>query len=158
VITFDRGTDKFNFRVAGLAIHDDKILIHKYEAYDFWALPGGRAELQENTVETIKREIKEELKEDIVVDRLLWCCESFFSHENKDCHEVCFYYLIQFDKESSILNIDGEFEARELDNSKLTFKWVSVDEMKDLSLYPSFIKNKVNELSDHIEHFITYGD
>lgn len=61
MITFERGTSKFNFRVAGVAIHNNKILIHMYEGFDFWALPGGRAELQETTIETIKREMKEEL-------------------------------------------------------------------------------------------------
>lgn len=77
MITFERGNNKFIFRVAGLTIHNNKILIHQYEGYDFWALP----ELQENTIETIKREIKEELDEDITVERLLWCCENFYEHE-----------------------------------------------------------------------------
>lgn len=158
MITFERGTSKFNFRVAGVAIHNNKILIHMYEGFDFWALPGGRAELQETTIETIKREMKEELNEDITVDRLLWCCESFYEHENKDFHEICFYYLLKFNDDSPLLNIEDEFETRELDNSKLKFKWVAIDELDDLKLYPSFIKKKVNELDNHIEHIITYGD
>lgn len=154
MITFDKGKDRFNFRVAGLALHNNKVLLHQYEGFDFWVLPGGRAELGENSIETIKREIQEELDEKITVERLLWCCESFFNHLNKDVHELCFYYQIRFKENSNLLNETDEFEVKELDGSILTFKWFDVDTIEELELYPEFMKKKIGNLSEGIEHII----
>lgn len=61
MITFERDHNKFNFRVAGIAIHNNRILLHTTEKDDFWNLPGGRVEFNESTDQTIIREIKEEL-------------------------------------------------------------------------------------------------
>lgn len=154
MITYRKDDSCFNFRIAGVAIHEGRLLIHRYEGFDFWALPGGRAELHENSLETIQREMQEELNEEITVDRMLWCCESFFEHDQKNYHELCFYYLIQFDPNSSILTREGEFETLEIDNSKLTFKWHTFEELEDILLYPTFIKEKIRNLSPHIEHII----
>lgn len=154
MITFDRGNNRFNLRVAGLAIHNKKVLLHQYEGFEFWALPGGRVEFNESTIETILREIKEELGEDIIVERLLWCCESFFDHIGKEFHEICFYYLIRFSENSQLLRIEDEFEVREIDGSILTFKWFDFKDVKELELYPEFIKGKVSSLSNEIEHII----
>jgi len=154
MILFDKDNKRFNFRVAALAIHNNKVLLHRYENFDFWALPGGRAELQENTKETILRELKEELDEEVVVERLLWCCESFFNHMNKDVHELGFYYLVKFKEDSPLLHIEEEFEKLELDGSKMFFKWIPLDEVDNLKIMPAFIKQKITKLSNEIEHII----
>lgn len=155
MIMFDEGNKRFNFRVAALAIYKNKVLLHRYEGFDGWALPGGRAELQENTQETIVREMKEELDEEIVVERLLWCCESFFSHLNKEVHELGFYYLISFKEDTPLLHMEEEFEKIELDGSKMIFKWIDIDELDNLKIVPAFIKQKVKNLSAVIEHILT---
>lgn len=38
--------------------------------------------------------------------------------------------------------------------TKLEFSWVGLSELKDINIYPEFSKEKVLNLSDHIEHFI----
>lgn len=157
MISFDRDGMKFNYRIAAVAIHNNNLLLHRYEEFDFWALPGGRAELQENSMDTIIREMKEELSEDIIVDRLLWVTENFFPHEGKKFHEICFYYLIEFNKDSMILGFDGEFMGVETD-VKLTFKWFDLKDLDGMEVYPEFIQDKCNRLSQHIEHIITYSE
>jgi 8-oxo-dGTP pyrophosphatase MutT (NUDIX family) len=74
MITFNRSDECFNFRVAGIAIDNDHVLLHRAVGETFWTCPGGRAEIGETTSQTLVREIKEELNEDIEVVRLcgLW--------------------------------------------------------------------------------------
>jgi ADP-ribose pyrophosphatase YjhB (NUDIX family) len=50
----------FNFRVAGVAIYNDCILLHKTPSDNFWSLPGGRVDMFEFTKETLLREMVEE--------------------------------------------------------------------------------------------------
>ena len=47
MITYLEGGRRFNLRVAGVAIHKEQVLLHRAESDDFWALPGGRAEMME---------------------------------------------------------------------------------------------------------------
>ena len=66
-ITIDVGDYKLNVRTAGVIIHNNKILVHKNVNSEHYALVGGRVEIGENSVDTIKREIKEELGKDIEI-------------------------------------------------------------------------------------------
>ncbi len=135
---------RFNFRVAGLAMHHNKVLLHQYETDDFWVLPGGRAELLESTEETIVREIKEEL----------YVNETFFEHQERIVHELCFYYHIEFEEGSDILNRETAFERKEIDGSILTFKWFELDAVEALELYPVFIRDNIKQLPKHTQHIV----
>jgi ADP-ribose pyrophosphatase YjhB (NUDIX family) len=61
VISFDNENNRFNYRVVGIAIHENSVLLHQGEDEDFWTLPGGRAEFGEPAEQTLKREMREEL-------------------------------------------------------------------------------------------------
>jgi ADP-ribose pyrophosphatase YjhB (NUDIX family) len=71
MIRFDQGTRRFNYRVVGVAIHNDAVLLHRAGHETFWTMPGGRAEHGETAEQTIKRGLLEELETDVHVDRLL---------------------------------------------------------------------------------------
>jgi hypothetical protein len=43
VISFDVDAGHFNYRVAGVCLHADYVLLQRAVADDFWALPGGRS-------------------------------------------------------------------------------------------------------------------
>jgi hypothetical protein len=43
MITFTQSDRRFNYRVAGIAIKDDYVLLHRSEKDSFWTFPGGRA-------------------------------------------------------------------------------------------------------------------
>jgi 8-oxo-dGTP pyrophosphatase MutT (NUDIX family) len=60
MITFTRGDLQFNYRIAGVAIRDGKVLLQKLVVDGFWFLPGRRAELQETAEETLRCEIPKE--------------------------------------------------------------------------------------------------
>ena len=58
---------KLNIRAAGVIIHNGKILLHKGETANHYALLGGHVRIGENSQDTVKREIQEELGKEIEI-------------------------------------------------------------------------------------------
>jgi 8-oxo-dGTP pyrophosphatase MutT (NUDIX family) len=149
MINFKTENGVFNFRVAGILFHEDKVLIHRLVRDDFYAFPGGRVEMFESTDKTIVREMKEELGIDVEIIRLLWVCEHFFNHNQSEYHEICFYYLIDcnyesfYDKEDIFYITEGE--------NQFQFKWVPISSIGDEPLYPVFIKKSLMNLPTSVE-------
>lgn len=155
MITFERANNKFNFRVAGIAIHENRILLHTTVKDDFWTLPGGRVEFNESTDQAIIREMKEELDIEVRTDKLLFVNEDFFEYEGKKYHEIGFYYLVLFPPGHEITRIKDEFYGIE-DNGRLIFKWFPIDQLKDLNVFPEILKSGLLELKakNQIQHFV----
>ncbi|MGE5676639.1 MAG: NUDIX hydrolase [Pseudomonadota bacterium] len=152
MITFTTDSVRFKFRVAGILIHDDKVLIHRLVQDDFYAFPGGRVEMSEDTETTIVREMKEELNVTVSVIRLLWVAEHFFTYNQERYHELCFYYLIDC-KDRNLLYQDDCFNFIEGSNT-FEFKWVKIVEIADEVIYPTFIKSRLKELPLNIERIV----
>ena len=85
----------FQMRIAGLAFRDGHVLVHRATHETFWTFPGGRAEMGETSAETLAREMMEELGVEADVGRLLWVVENFFRYEERDWHELGFYYRME---------------------------------------------------------------
>ena len=94
MLCFEEGNHRFNYRVAGVAIVDGSVLIHRGENEPFWSLPGGRGEFFEFSRDTLAREIREELETDVVIGRLLWIAENFYDNVAHRYHELAWYYEI----------------------------------------------------------------
>ena len=92
MIQLDIDNGRFNYRVAGVCIHEGHVLLHRVESMDFWIMPGGRAELYESSRDALLREMREELGLEVTIDRLLWFVENFFSEDGRRWHELAFYY------------------------------------------------------------------
>jgi len=152
MITFDEGNLRFNYRVVGTAINGNRVLLHKAEDEDFWTLPGGRGELLEPARETLKREMQEELNASIQVGRLVWVVENFFIYDGKSYHELAFYFLMLF-PENSHVRESTEFPGKD-NNVKLTFKWYQLDDLTDMALYPSFLRDALKRIPDATEHIV----
>lgn len=157
MITFEEMNNKFNFRVAGIAIHNNRILLHTTLTDDFWNLPGGRVEFNESTDRTIIREIKEELDIEVQTKELLFVREDFFEYDDKQYHEIGFYYSIDLPEWHEVTQKNDEFYGIE-EGSKLIFKWFPLDQLKDLNVYPEILKTELLKLSEknQIQHYITY--
>src|SRR4051812_18841416 len=112
----------FQMRIAGLALRNGHVLVHRAVHESFWTFPGGRAEIGETSAETLKREMIEELGVEIDVGRLLWVVENFFHYERQDGHELGFYYLMDLPEHFPFHPTD--IVHRVLDGSELEFKWV----------------------------------
>ena len=96
MISYKEGSQGFNYRMAGICIHNDKVLLHKTGPELYWTLPGGRSELQEDTATTVKREFLEESGYEVEVGRPLWFVENFFDNHRTQWHEVSVFYQVDF--------------------------------------------------------------
>lgn len=165
MITFEKGKKRFAFRIAGVAILNDKVLLHRSVQDNFWALPGGRCEFLESSKDTLIREMKEEIGVEIKIVRPLYFIENFFEYENRNCHEVSIIYLMEFLPESKkIVERDifygsesqlgfekDEIYGKEL---KIIFKWFSINELEKLEVYPSFLRTSLKNVKPYPEHII----
>lgn len=153
MIVYDKGNKRFNYRAVGVIIFDNKVLIHRAEKDDFWALPGGRVEFLEPSADTLVREMQEELGIDVQVQRLLWIAENFFEFEGKCFHELGFYHLLKLQDNCHICSKTEEFYGCE-QGTKLIFRWYPLDKLADLPLYPVFLKRTLTNIKEGIEHII----
>ena len=137
-----------HFRVAGVLIENDKLLVQKEINNDVYAIPGGHVSFGETSEDTLVREFKEEAGMNVLVNRLIWVEENFWKWGKKDAHNITFYYLV------SLIGT-ADFSNKPMkDNSNVFLRWVTFDELKELTIYPPFIKDKVSNISANIEHFV----
>ncbi len=152
MITFDEGEARFNYRVVGIALHGDRVLLHRAVWEWIWYLPGGRGELLEPARETLKREMREELGVEIEVGRLLWVMENFFELNGKSYHELGLYFLMTFPDGSGLPRKD-EFVGDE-EGIKLIFKWFPITQLESVRLYPSFLALGLKSIPPGTEHVV----
>ncbi len=154
--------ENFKFRVAGIGFDRGRVLIHRAEYDDFWALPGGHVELNEPSNVTLKREMNEEIGEEVEIKRLVFVAEDFYEYQDKDHHELALYYLMELPEDSEIREKE-RFYGREDEywgtetELKLIFRWYPLEELDDLNIYPTFLREKLKDLPDGTEHII-HGD
>lgn len=96
--------------------------------------------------------MREELASDVQVERLLWVVENFYHYENRDVHELCFYYLMHFPVANPILEQTGAFIHHENDGQPLLFQWHHLHDLRNLELYPSFMKVDLKKLPEAVVH------
>jgi len=168
MITFKKDSNVFVYRVAGIAIFDNKLLVHRSINDDFWSLPGGRCEMFEISKNTLIREMKEEIGVDVEVIRPLYFVENFFHFEEKDFHELSIFYLMKFPLSSKLVFETETFKGIEQDLTEndiydgvgleLIFKWVNINEIDNLRLYPLFLRKSLKNIKSFPEHIINYDD
>lgn len=152
-ISFKTTEGRFNYRVAGLLVQDNKLLIMQDKDQPYYYVPGGRIKMNEKSEDAVKREIQEELGVEVNVNRMLWVNENFFKEETLDeqFHEVCFFYLLEL-KDSEAFK--GEEFVVDEEGKIHTYYWKSVDEIKYINLYPQFLREKIVDLPLHIKHIV----
>jgi len=138
-----------HFRVAGILIQDNKLLIQK-DKDNVIAVPGGHISFGETSENALIREFKEEIGVEISVNRLIWIEENFWKWGKRDAHNISFYYLIALKNDA---DISSTFVKPIKDNSNILLSWITFDDMKNATIYPEFIKEKIENISDSIEHF-----
>ena len=149
-------TDDYNFkfRVSGLIIKDNKLLLVDMDDSGFLCLPGGYVELGETTEVAVKRELLEEVGKKFDISEYLGVVENYFINKySKRIHEISFYYLM-----TPIENIGtNNFTIVENDKGhkiKLDFKWIDLKEINNYDIRPSFIKEILNNENLKFNHLI----
>ena len=138
----------FNYRVAGVALLDGKVLLHKTPSDKFWSLPGGRASLFEFSKDTLVREMQEETGMDVEVGEMLWVSENFFVYNGIKHHELGFYYKMEIPSladQNDFIGVEGDGE--------LLFKWHSVAELSTIKIYPEFLATELAQNPLRVKQF-----
>lgn len=142
-IAIELGKYKLNIRAAAVIIHKNKILVHKNNNLDHYALVGGRVEIGENSIDAIKREIKEEIGKEIEITGNIATIENFFKKEGTRYHEIMFVHRAEFvdnkDKliEYNLENIEGK--------DYLKYEWLEIGKIQDYPLKPKVIQEILKE-------------
>lgn len=140
-----------NFRAVGILLRGNKLLVQREKGGAEYALPGGHVKIGETAEQTLIREYKEETGADIICRRLAWVEEACWKWGEKDTHGIAFYYLVSLKNNSDIP--DQYFESQK-DNCNIILQWVTTEEIKQLKIYPAIVKDKIENLSENIEHFV----
>lgn len=149
------GGKLFQMRIAGLAFRDGYLLVHRAVHENFWTLPGGRAEVGEASADTLTREMQEELGVTARIDRLLWVVENFFHYEERDWHELGFYYLMHLPQTFPFSTTDIVHTVED-GGSELEFKWVlaTTNSLKALDIPPYFLAGEIEDLPLTPKHVV----
>ncbi len=141
--------NRFNARVSSIIYNRDKtkILLFKMKDRNFYMLPGGRIELNEDSLTAIKREIMEELNFDLEF-QLCAIQENFLKLLDKNIMQYCFCY-------KSIYNGDvteGKFVCK--DNDSQIFEWVDLKKLPNILIKPESTLGLALENTSSIKHII----
>ena len=149
-------TDKkcFKFRVAGIVESEGKILTTKMRNNNFYCFPGGHVEFLEDTLSAVKRELKEELFFSFKVKKLLYIHENMFKKDDKNFHELCFYFKVVPTEKVKKEDLIWE----EIDNGEKLFhnyKWIDLKEINNYDIRPKRVVEKYLINKNKFSHFST---
>ena len=149
-IEFKKDNDRFSARTAAIIYNHDKtkVLLFKVEdGRDYFILPGGRINFNEDSKTAIKREIKEELNYDIDFE---FCSiqENFLKKDNTVTTQYCFVYKGIF--QGRITN--SKIKCMDYDNQ--SFYWVNIDEIKNYKILPASLYDDICSDINYIKHYV----
>lgn len=108
---------KFHVGIKGMIIKDNRVLILKKKSGDFWDIPGGRIDGNEDIESTLSREIQEELpgSKNISINRIL-CAHRLHKDILEDISLLLVYYEINVDLPDPIKLSDEHSEYKWIEN------------------------------------------
>ena len=153
-IKLEKNNKAFKFRVAGIIEKDNKILVAKADCSRFPCFPGGHVSFLEDTKTALQRELDEELYFKVKVEDLFLIHENFFKNDNKNFHELCFYYIAK--PLEDVETVDKDYE--EIDHGfliKYHYKWIEKNKLLDYNLHPKFVIKKLLKNDKENIHFVS---
>ncbi|MCA1557900.1 MAG: NUDIX hydrolase [Acidobacteria bacterium] len=153
MLSFEHSRGQFSCRAAGVIIDRERLLMHRDERDDFWALPGGRIEFGESASVTLARELDEELGVMAEVGRLLWVVENFFTFRGMKFHEISFYFHVSLPEDSPVRVHNEPFPGDE-NGLPIIFEWYPIDKLESVALHPSFLRKAVSQLPLETQYIV----
>ncbi len=150
-IQFNDGNKRFNCRVNGICIKDNKIFLSKLKTDKYWTFVGGKVEFDETTDNAILREYKEEVGVDLQIDKLLALIENFFELRGDSWHQYIFFYQLR-DDNNALEFFYGEREVE--DNKNAIYRWFDLGEIPDVPIKPDCSREILKNISHNIQHYI----
>ena len=145
----------FSYRVAGILLHEGKILLQKPKN-DGYATIGGHVMAFETGEEALLREYSEELGAKVSVERLLAVQENFFPWGERPCHQLALYYLLRLEDDS--IPKSGSWPSKrhwEEQKLELDFCWIPVEELAGKKFYPYELIPYLNDPPKTVLHFVS---
>ena len=146
----------FRYRAAAIIIEENCLLFAGNEKEEYFYSIGGAVHIGETSEEAVKREVYEETGIKYEIDRLAFIHENIFkgygySLQGKECHEIALYYLM---KSKGIKKIDSDSYTHQ--GIKEQMHWIAIKDLdKYKQIYPTFLKDKIKNIPDNLEHIVT---
>lgn len=155
MLTFDVGANRFNYRVAAIALRHGHVLVCREDDDDYTMLPGGRVEMGEPSPVALAREIAEELHSKASNVALVYTVENFFERTGQQFHELATYYRVELPEAFPFAEAGVVFETED-EGHRLRFEWVDVsgNDLDRVNLLPAWIREKLRELPPSPQHLI----
>lgn len=149
-LDFEKNNYRFNARVSVIIYNEEitKVLLFKInDDRDFYMLPGGRIELNEDSKTAISREVKEELNFDLDYN-LCSIQENFICKDGMNIMQYCFCYKAIYKEKIK------ETEFKCLDNDDQLFYWIDMKDIDNLKILPLSNKTLIKEQFSSVQHII----
>ncbi|MBQ2729426.1 MAG: NUDIX domain-containing protein [Clostridia bacterium] len=150
-IQLNDGNKRFNCRVNGICIKDNKIFLSKLKSDDYWTFVGGKVAFGESTDSAILREYEEEVGVRLQIDKMIALIENFFDLKGYSWHQYIFFYLLR-DDNNALEFFEGEREIE--DNKDAIYRWFDLTEISDVPIKPNCSREILRNISSKIQHYI----
>lgn len=149
-ITFTKDNKRFKYRASALIIENNHILLQNIK--DYWAPPGGKVQMMEDSRIALKREIFEELSTDIAIEQNAIFIEQTYHSQEKSFHELGVYYFCHskslWDRGISIIGCEN--------GEDMEYRWFPIIEIEKINLQPAVLNDKLLGENKIFEHIINH--
>ena len=127
--------DRFNIRIYGLLINENKVLIT--DEFRLGILmtkfPGGGLQFGEGPVDCLKREFMEELGCEINILSHFYTTENYFSTKLLpfESQLINIYYRVEVKKPYTFQTTDKKFDFPEMVDGAQCFRWRVIEDLKE---------------------------
>lgn len=149
--TFKTKAGRFNYRVGGIIVKDEKMLVVTNSKENYYYSVGGRVQMNQSMDQAIEREVFEETGCHILTKKLGIIHENFFTSSvtNEKYHEISMYYYVKLlEKEVKCLSIN------ELGSGE-SLVWLPLKELETFDLRPDFLQNILSYEKTRMYHLVT---
>lgn len=145
----------FRYRVGAIIVQNGFILLAKTEGETFYYTVGGGVQIGEEAKHAAEREALEETGIPYEAERLVFIHENFFYGEEgilkgKQCHEICFYYLM---KPQNTMEITVDSYTHGM---KEKMHWIPTKELDKYKVFPGFLSAEILNLPTEVKHIVTH--
>ncbi len=144
---------QFNYRVGGVAIDGNRVLLHRRGQDDFWTLPSWKTVMLEPATLQLEKRLATECGTEPTVGRLMFVVESLFEYQGRQRHELSLCFLVRFAEGTPILHEQRPFQPLG-GNRAHTFLWQPLDQIDRIDMRPSALRQLLRRLPDRAVYVV----